>query len=204
MNRFKTGAAVVALIAALAAPLSAQAHRAWILPSTTTLSGTDGWVGFDAGISNGVFDADHAAMRLDNLRATAPDGSNVPLEHPMQGQWRSTFDVHLTQPGTYRVGSVSQTANATWNLHGDRRPLARSRGRADRQHSGRRDRRGLGDQLQPSGDLRHPGRADHHRLPPRPARASNWSRPPTPANWPWARRRPSSCSRTAPRWPAPT
>lgn len=118
MNRFKTGAAVVALIAAFAAPLSAQAHRAWILPSTTSLSGTDGWVGFDAGISNGVFDADHAAMRLDNLRATAPDGSNVPLEHTMQGQWRSTFDVHLTQPGTYRVGSVSQTANATWTLNG--------------------------------------------------------------------------------------
>jgi len=123
MNRFKppglrASAAVVALIAALAAPLSAQAHRAWILPSTTTLSGTDGWVGFDAGISNGVFDADHAAMRLDNLRATAPDGSNVPLEHSMQGQWRSTFDVHLTQPGTYRVGSVSQTANATWTLNG--------------------------------------------------------------------------------------
>ena len=118
MNRLKTSAAAFALIAALVAPLSAQAHRGWILPSATVLSGTDGWVGFDAGISNGVFDADHAAMRLDNLKATAPDGSNVPLEHPMQGQWRSTFDVHLTQPGTYRVGSVSRTATATWMLNG--------------------------------------------------------------------------------------
>ena len=52
-------------------------------------------------------------MRLDNLKATAPDGSNVPLEHPMQGQWRSTFDVHLTQPGTYKIGSASQTMNAS-------------------------------------------------------------------------------------------
>jgi hypothetical protein len=118
MNRLKTSAAVLTLIAAFAAPLSAQAHRGWILPSTTVLSGTDGWVGFDAGISNGVFDADHAAMRLDNLRATAPDGSNVPLEHPMQGQWRSTFDIHLTQPGTYKIGSASQTVNATWMLNG--------------------------------------------------------------------------------------
>ena len=118
MNRLKTSAAVFALLAAFAAPLSAQAHRAWILPSTTVLSGTDGWVGVDAGISNGVFDADHAAMRLDNLKATAPDGSNVPLEHPMQGQWRSTFDVHLTQPGTYKIGSASQTMNASWNLNG--------------------------------------------------------------------------------------
>jgi hypothetical protein len=116
--RLKTGVAAFALIAALVAPLSAQAHRGWILPSTTVLSGTDGWVGFDAGISNGVFDADHAAMRLDNLKATAPDGSNVPLEHPMQGQWRSTFDVHLTQAGTYKIGSVSRTANATWMLNG--------------------------------------------------------------------------------------
>ena len=110
--------AFLSLAAVLAAPLSAQAHRAWLAPTSTVLSGNDAWVGFDAGMSNGVFIPDHAAMRLDNLRATAPDGSNVPLEHSMQGQWRSTFDVHLTQPGTYRVGSVSQTANATWTLNG--------------------------------------------------------------------------------------
>jgi len=119
MTRIKTSAAVVALIAALAAPLSAQAHRQWILPSSTVLSGADAWVGVDGGISNGVFIADHAAMRLDNISITAPDGSTVTPEHPMRGQYRSTFDVHLTQPGTYRIANASSGVNAAWVLNGE-------------------------------------------------------------------------------------
>jgi uncharacterized GH25 family protein len=117
MTRFKTAAAI-ALIAAFAAPMAAQAHRQWILPSSTVLSGADGWVGVDGGISNGVFIADHAAMRLDNVKVTAPDGSDVATEHAQQGQYRSTFDVHLTQPGTYRIANASSGVNATWTLNG--------------------------------------------------------------------------------------
>lgn len=122
MTRFKTAAktatAAIALIAAFAAPMAAQAHRQWILPSSTILSGADAWIGIDGGISNGVFIADHAAMRLDNVKVTAPDGSDVTTEHPMQGQYRSTFDVHLTTPGTYRIANASSGVNATWNLNG--------------------------------------------------------------------------------------
>ena len=122
MNRFKTAArtatAALALIAAFAAPMAAQAHRQWILPSSTVVSGGDAWIGIDGGISNGVFIADHAAMRLDNVKVTAPDGSDVPTEHPMQGQYRSTFDVHLTKPGTYRIANASSGVNATWMLNG--------------------------------------------------------------------------------------
>jgi hypothetical protein len=33
----------------------AQAHRAWLLPSATVLSGTDAWVTVDAAISNDLF-----------------------------------------------------------------------------------------------------------------------------------------------------
>ena len=117
MTRFKT-AAVIALIAALAAPLSAQAHRQWILPSSTVLSGTDAWIGVDGGISNQVFVADHAAMRFDNVKVTAPDGSTVAPEHLMQGQYRSTFDVHLTTPGTYKIANASSGVMATWTLNG--------------------------------------------------------------------------------------
>jgi len=118
MTRFKTASAIIALVAALAAPMAAQAHRQWLLPSSTVLSGTDAWVGIDGGISNGVFIADHAAMRLDNIRVTAPDGSTVTPEHPMQGQYRSTFDIHLTQPGTYRIANASSGVNASWMLNG--------------------------------------------------------------------------------------
>ena len=111
--------AAVAL-AALLAPLSAQAHRQWILPSSTVLSGNDAWVGVDGGISNGVFIADHAAMRLDNIRVTAPDGVTVvQTANPQIGHYRSTFDVHLTQPGTYRIANNSVGVMATWTLNGE-------------------------------------------------------------------------------------
>ena len=119
MIRFKTAAAAIALVAAFTAPMAAQAHRQWILPSSTVLSGNEAWVGVDGGISNGVFIADHAAMRLDNVKVTAPDGSNVATEHAMQGQYRSTFDVHLTTPGTYRIANASSGVNATWTLNGE-------------------------------------------------------------------------------------
>jgi hypothetical protein len=117
--RFKTAAAAIALVAAIAAPMAAQAHRQWLLPSSTVLSGSEAWVGVDGGISNGVFIADHAAMRLDGVTVTAPDGSPVATEHAMQGQYRSTFDVHLTQPGTYRIANSFVGVNATWKLNGE-------------------------------------------------------------------------------------
>lgn len=98
--------AILAALAVLALPMSAQAHRAWLAPTSTVLSGTDAWVGFDAGMSNGVFIADHAAMNLDSLVITAPDGSTAQPENMMQARYRSTFDLHLTQPGTYKVANV--------------------------------------------------------------------------------------------------
>lgn len=111
--------AIAALIAALAAPLSAQAHRAWMIPSSTTLSGSSAWIGVDAGMSNGVFVADHAAMRLDGLTITAPDGSRVEPQNLMRGRLRQTFDVELTQPGTYRIANVIDTVVASYKLNGE-------------------------------------------------------------------------------------
>ncbi len=108
MNKHLTPlAGLVAAIAALALPMSAQAHRAWLAPTSTVLSGTTAWVGFDAGMSNGVFVADHAAMNLSGLIITAPDGSTAQAANAMTGKYRSTFDLHLTQAGTWRVANVS-------------------------------------------------------------------------------------------------
>lgn len=112
--------ASAALLAALfAAPLPAQAHRAWLVPTSTVLSGAEAWVGFDGGSSTGVFIADHNAMRLDNLVVTAPDGSTVAPENLMQARYRSTFDVHLTQPGTWKIANVSGGITATYKLNGE-------------------------------------------------------------------------------------
>jgi len=93
---------VLALAATL--PLAASAHKAFLVPSTTVLSDpADAWVTFDASVSNDLFYFNHHALDLDHLVVTGPDGKPVAAENEAKGKWRSTFDVHLTQPGTYRV-----------------------------------------------------------------------------------------------------
>lgn len=117
----KKSLAIVAALAALALPMSAQAHRAWLAPTSTVLSGTDAWVGFDAGMSNGVFIPDHAAMRLDGLTITAPDGSTVQAENRNTARYRSSFDLHLTQVGTYRVANVMGGVMVSYKQGGEQK-----------------------------------------------------------------------------------
>lgn len=100
---------------------SAQAHRAWILPASTVLSGEEPWVTFDAAISNDIFHADYHAMALDDVKATAPDGSDLPLQNTHTGKYRSTFDLKLNQKGTYKIASTSNGLMASWEQDGERK-----------------------------------------------------------------------------------
>lgn len=113
--------ALLALTAALAAPMAAQAHRAWIAPTSTVLSGNDAWVGFDAGMSNVVFQPDHAAMRFSDLQIIAPDGSKLEAKNSATGRYRSMFDIELKQEGTYRVADVAQGFMAMYEQGGERK-----------------------------------------------------------------------------------
>ncbi len=110
--------ALIAALAVLAIPVAAQADRAWMLPSSTSLSGTEAWISIDAGLSDNLFVSDHAAMRLDDLVITAPDGSIATPANMMRGRYRSTFDVHLTQPGTWKIANVSSGITARYTLNG--------------------------------------------------------------------------------------
>lgn len=112
---------LAAFATALAAPLSANAHRAWITPSAATFSGDDPWVSFDAAISNTLFNADHVAMPLDNLTITAPDGAALTAQNVMRGRYRSTFDLQLTQNGTYRVANTQSGVGVRYQLGGENR-----------------------------------------------------------------------------------
>jgi uncharacterized GH25 family protein len=109
----------LALSALASLPVSLQAHRQWMLPSSTVLSGTDGWVTIDAAVSNELFYFDHVPLRMTNLVITGPDGGAVKAENTATGKYRTTFDVHLTQAGTYKIASVSNTVFATWKEKGE-------------------------------------------------------------------------------------
>lgn len=124
MKRLLAGTiAALALTAGLATP--ALAHRQWMLPSATTFSGSDVWVTVDAAVSNDLFYFEHQPLRVQNLTATAPDGSEVKIENQATLRYRSVFDVHLTQPGTYRIGSANEMVMGSYDLNGKTERLPR-------------------------------------------------------------------------------
>lgn len=109
----------LALGASLAMP--ADAHRSWIVPSATVLSGEDSWVTFDGAVSNTLFHPDHFPLRTNGLTVVAPDGSNVDVENLHSGKYRTVFDLNLEQAGTYKVAIASGGLSARWeNENGER------------------------------------------------------------------------------------
>ncbi|WP_269716686.1 DUF4198 domain-containing protein [Caulobacter sp. NIBR2454] len=108
----------LALTAAIiaAAPMAAHAHRQWMLPSATVLSGNDPWLTVDAAVSNDLFYFEHQPMRLDGVKAIAPDGTEAKIENASTGRYRSTFDVHLTQSGTYKVMSGGDMLSGSYKV----------------------------------------------------------------------------------------
>src|SRR3954467_8419288 len=93
----------------LCAPLTAEAHRVWMLPSATVLSGDDVWITVDAAVSNDLFYFEHFPLQIANLGSraagpqgargrggrlwvTAADGSTTPRENGSIGRSRATFD----------------------------------------------------------------------------------------------------------------
>lgn len=110
-----------ALVLALSAvgTVSAHAHKAWLLPSSTVLSGKDDLaVTVDAAASNDLFYFDHRPLQLDNLVVTGPDGATVAAENASTGKYRSTFDVPLKAAGTYRVALVQNNLFARYKEDG--------------------------------------------------------------------------------------
>ena len=140
-----------ALALAVTLPLSAQAHRAWMLPSSPVLSGEEPWITVDAAVSNDLFYFEHFPLQLEGigkplemprgpqaaqgdkpaptpmrrpankLVILAPDGNEVEAQNGAVGRYRSTFDVHLTQKGTYKLAVASSGLMATWKEGEERR-----------------------------------------------------------------------------------
>lgn len=127
MIAIRRGLAAAALVSALIVPAAASAHRMWILPSSTVLSKEGSFVTVDAAVSNDLFFADHVPMRLEALTVTGPDGAKVAPQNPSTGKYRSTFDVELAKPGTYKIATVTDGVFAAYKLNGETK---RWRGRA--------------------------------------------------------------------------
>ncbi len=110
-------ALIAAAVSLLAPP--AQAHRAWLLPSATVLSGSDLWVTVDGAVSNDLFYFEHNPLPLDKLEIEGPDGKAVTPENLAKGHFRSTVDFKLAQPGTYKLFLTNQGVFASYKLDGE-------------------------------------------------------------------------------------
>lgn len=124
MKKTLLGFAVTAALAALTA-VPASAHRQWMMPSSTILSGDDVWVTVDAAVSNDLFYFEHQPMRLDTIKAWAPDGTEAAIENKATGRYRSTFDVHLTKKGTWRIATEADMLMGSYDLNGKTERLPR-------------------------------------------------------------------------------
>lgn len=93
----------LAFLTFISLTLVAHAHRQWVLPSTTVLSGEDQWISVEAASSNNLFFPNHRPIRLESINVTDPDGEPVELQSAVAGEIRTSFELHLKKQGTYAI-----------------------------------------------------------------------------------------------------
>ncbi|MGI4847877.1 MAG: DUF4198 domain-containing protein [Janthinobacterium lividum] len=122
------GALLGTVSIAMVLPHNAQAARLWLLPSSAQVEGRDPYITVDAAISENLFDFDRTGLPLEDLQITGPDGAAVAAENQFTGKLRSTFDVKLSKPGTYKIGLVSDAVMASYKVGSEQK---RFRGSAE-------------------------------------------------------------------------
>ncbi len=99
-------------------PGMALAARPWLLPSQTIVARAGGWVTFDAANSDDLFSFNQGAMPIDALTVSGGDGQPVTPQNLAKGKTRSSFDLELRAPGTYRVAVAGDMVMARWEEEG--------------------------------------------------------------------------------------
>ncbi|WP_017670326.1 DUF4198 domain-containing protein [Blastomonas sp. AAP53] len=114
--------------AALGLTVPAFAHNQWLLPSTTVLSDTQQSVTVDAGASTAPFEPNHNALSVEGVKVWAPDGSMGAIENAARSKYRSTFDVKIDKPGTWRIGMENGGISGSFKVDGEPWMVGRRRG----------------------------------------------------------------------------
>lgn len=117
---------IAAAAAAIALPAAVQAHRQWMLPSMTVVSGEgdDVWVTVDAAVSNDLFYFEHQPMRAE-ISVLLPDGTPGEVKNRAQGRYRTTFDVQIGKRGTYKIYYANESVMGSYKLNGEEKRIPR-------------------------------------------------------------------------------
>jgi hypothetical protein len=99
---------------------AAQAHRPWMLPTSTFIeTDREAWVTIDGAVSEGLFDVDHMPLRMDGLTVTDPDGQTTLAPAATVGKFRSSVDLRLPKNGTYRITLAAVNVMGSYKLNGE-------------------------------------------------------------------------------------
>lgn len=117
---------IAAAAAAITIPAAVQAHRQWMLPSMTVVSGEgdDVWVTVDAAVSNDLFYFEHQPMRAE-INVLLPDGTAGEVKNRAQGRYRTTFDVQIGKRGTYKIYYATESVMGSYKLNGEEKRIPR-------------------------------------------------------------------------------
>ncbi len=96
---------------------SAHAHMSWLLPNSYQAHGKDAVVSVDAAVSEDLFIFERA-LKLEQIVITAPDGSRLEPQQRSTARHRESFELPLSQDGTYRVSHVQLALMGSYVLDG--------------------------------------------------------------------------------------
>lgn len=113
----KTRPLLSAMALSLAAVAPAQAHMTWLLANTYQVNGKEAVVSVDAAVSEDLFVFERA-LKLEQILITAPDGSRAEAQQRSSARHRESFELRLTQDGTYRVSHVQLALMGSYVLDG--------------------------------------------------------------------------------------
>lgn len=94
--------------------LQASAHRPWLMPTQTQVDGKEPVVIIDGAVSEDLFEFDHMALKFNGAMVTDPDGAVTPAPEAVSLKSRSSFELKLPKPGTYKVSMASKNMMASW------------------------------------------------------------------------------------------
>jgi hypothetical protein len=108
---------IFALAVLVLAPLGVQAQIIWIATSATQIDKDvrEAYVSIDASASGEAF-VERNPVPVEALTAIDPDGNAVTLENKLAGKTRSTADLKLSKPGTYKIGIETQNVSVSYRL----------------------------------------------------------------------------------------
>ncbi|NIJ07060.1 putative GH25 family protein [Sphingomonas vulcanisoli] len=118
---------LLALSIATLAASSALADHAFLMPSFSNFSGVQSVVQIDAAQADNIFQFDHRPIQLDQIKVYRPDGSEAEKPQGSTSRFRSTFDLKLDAPGTWKIAALNVMVSGTAVIGGEERRVSSMR-----------------------------------------------------------------------------